>query len=278
MIRTSARLKLTSLLLCAAVALTCTRAAAEEPHELRYNLRADIPITAVAIALWLGSQGLQAQLAPEHCRLCGDNALDRAARDAMLWDSTLPAHRASNWLAFGVLPFGVISSVAAMAARAGKPKNALIDGLIIAEAASLSVDLKPLVKFSVGRRRPFVHAHNDDVLELQPPHSDDNVSFYSGHTNLAFSLVAATGTVAMLRGYRAAPWIWGVGLPLAASVGYFRIAADRHYLTDVLTGALLGSAVGVLVPWLFHGRKRSGSMGSVGAGSAPLSLSYSWVH
>jgi membrane-associated phospholipid phosphatase len=258
------------------VALGSARVHAEEPHELRYNLRADIPITAVAIAAWVTSQGLAGKLAPEACRLCGDNPLDRRTRSALLWDDTQPAHRTSNWLAFGLLPVGALSTLALMAAHANKPNNLWIDGLIVAESVALASDLNQLVKFSVGRQRPFVHARNQDVLQHSPRRSDDNVSFYSGHTNLAFSLVAASGTVAMLRGYRAAPWIWGVGMPLAGLVGYFRIAADRHYLTDVLTGALLGTGVGVLVPWLFHGRRRS-TPDSVGMGRTPLSLNFTWV-
>jgi membrane-associated phospholipid phosphatase len=65
-------------------------------------------------------------------------------------------------------------------------------------------------------------------------------------------------------------------MPLAGLVGYFRIAADRHYLTDVLTGALLGTGMGILLPWLFHGRKRS-TPGAVSMGSTPLSLNFTWV-
>jgi membrane-associated phospholipid phosphatase len=40
------------------------------------------------------------------------------------------------------------------------------------------------------------------------------------------------------------------GVPLAAATGYFRLAADRHYLTDVLAGAGVGLAVGYAVPAL----------------------------
>ncbi len=259
-------------------------ARADEPYELHYNLRADIPITVVAVAAWLTTQHLQKQLMPDDCRLCTPNGFDRAARNGLVWDNTLPAHRASNWFAMGIAPVGALAGIAGMAALDGKPKNFFIDGLLIVEAVSLSIDLNQLVKFTVGRRRPFVNYQNQDVLKRDPAPADFNASFYSGHTNMAFAIVAATGTVATLRDYRGAPWIWGIGMPVAAATGYFRIAADRHYLTDVLTGALLGSAVGVLVPWLFHGRKRSGNgslgaaNGSLSTGSTPLSLSYSWVH
>ena len=48
---------------------------------------------------------------------------------------------------------------------------------------------------------------------------DNNLSFYSGHTNFSFALVVSSGTVATLRGYKGAGLIWAVGLPLAALAG-----------------------------------------------------------
>src|SRR4029077_11064630 len=46
-------------------------------------------------------------------------------------------------------------------------------------------------------------------------------------------------------------WIWIGGVGLAGSTGYLRVAADRHFLTDVLVGAAVGTAVGTLMPRLF---------------------------
>jgi membrane-associated phospholipid phosphatase len=39
-------------------------------------------------------------------------------------------------------------------------------------------------------------------------------------------------------------------LAAAGTVGYLRFAAGRHYPTDILAGALIGSLVGWLVPQL----------------------------
>jgi membrane-associated phospholipid phosphatase len=119
----------------------------------------------------------------------------------------------------------------------------------------VSQSLNQVVKFSTGRERPFVHA----LPEADKPHTaqpnDNQTSFYSGHTNLTFSLAVAAGTVASMRGYRWAHWVWIVGLTVASLTGYLRIAADRHYLSDVLTGATLGSALGFVLPYAFHNRQ-----------------------
>jgi len=43
---------------------------------------------------------------------------------------------------------------------------------------------------------------------------------------------------------------WKAGLPaygLAAAMGYSRIVRDKHYLSDVVAGAALGSLVGLTV-------------------------------
>jgi hypothetical protein len=71
------------------------------------------------------------------------------------------------------------------------------------------------------------------------------LSFFSGHTALAFSFAVSAGTIASMRSYRNAGWVLGSGLTMAAATGYLRIAADRHYFTDVLTG---GRGLGRSVP------------------------------
>jgi membrane-associated phospholipid phosphatase len=238
----------------ALLAVTAALSARAEPRPLRYDLRVDGALTAGAAVLWLSSELAKGRLAPSSCRFCGENRLDAGARDLMVWGYGDHARRGSDLFAFAVLPAGIAAHQLLAARAQGDAQEGLVDLLIVAEAAALSMDLNQLVKFSVGRQRPFVR-HGNWRDPDRAPDPDDNVSFYSGHTALAFSMAAAAGTVSDLRGYRSAPWIWGAGLTLAATIGYLRIAADRHYLTDVLTGAALGTAAGVALPRLLHGRK-----------------------
>ena len=49
-----------------------------------------------------------------------------------------------------------------------------------------------------------------------------------------------------------APLIFGSGLLLGATTGYMRMAADKHYMSDVLVGAGMGSLIGFVVPYTFH--------------------------
>lgn len=123
------------------------------------------------------------------------------------------------------------------------------------------------MKFAAGRERPFVHALPPEEKARTAHPRDNNTSFYSSHTAVTFALAASAGTVASLREYRWAPWVWAAGLAFATTTGYLRIAGDRHYFTDVLTGALVGSAVGFAVPYL-HRAKGTAAL-TVTAASLP---------
>jgi membrane-associated phospholipid phosphatase len=229
-----------------------------KPYALRYDLQQDLIVTGIGSALWIGSELAKDQLAPSKCRFCGTNSFDASARDALLWSDVQPARRASDLLAFAVLP-GAIAAHQLLAARGagGTTEDGFVDLLVVVEAAVLAADLNQLVKFAVGRQRPYAHYGNWTGADREPD-PDDNLSFYSGHSSLAFSLAAAAGTVSSLRGYESAPWVWVGGMAVATSIAYFRVAGDKHYLTDVLTGAAIGTAFGIAIPRLLHGREAAG--------------------
>ncbi|WP_224367348.1 phosphatase PAP2 family protein [Hyalangium versicolor] len=235
-------------------------------RNLRFDWTRDGVITGVGAVLWIGSESLfKEQLAPEKCRWCDRNAdgtdslnrLDRWGR-GLAGTTEAQRKRADTWsnvVDFGLLPVSVLGAQYALSQGSGAPRSVFFqDAGIIIETAVLASVLNQTVKFIAGRERPFVHVLPEDQKSLTAHPDDNNLSFYSGHTNLAFALVVSAGTVAELRGYRHRAWIWAVGLPLATSVPLLRMAADKHYLTDVATGAVLGSAFGVAVPLLLHKR------------------------
>ena len=59
--------------------------------------------------------------------------------------------------------------------------------------------------------------------------------------------------------------MWATGLTLSLATGWLRIAADKHYFTDVLTGAIVGAVVGFGVPYVFHRPESAATSTSSGA-------------
>jgi len=161
--------------------------------------------------------------------------------------------------------------------------------LIDLEALALTGALQAVVSAGVSRWRPFRDTCVGPV-EDQTQDCQDNkqfTSFWSGHTSGAFTVA---GLMCM---HHAHVPLYGGGVrealtcaasfAAAASVGYLRMAADQHFMTDVLVGAAIGTMSGLGVPWLLHYRggatpekkKKSGSQVSFRVLPTPVGLSAS---
>jgi membrane-associated phospholipid phosphatase len=253
-----------------AEALPAAQQASDSPtvHALKFDWVRDGAITGVGGLAWVATEALlKEQLVPKSCRWCdrapdGSDTLNGVDR----WGRGLAAETAegrkrwdtwSNITDFAMLPVGVFGTQYLLGRASGAPPLYFAqDATIIMESFVVSQLANQAVKFAVGRERPFVHVLPEDQKGLTEHPTDNNLSFYSGHTAMAFSLVTAAGTVSELRGYKHRWLIWAVGLPAAASVGLMRMGADKHYLTDVLVGAAAGSLFGVGLPLLLHGREQ----------------------
>jgi len=118
-------------------------------------------------------------------------------------------------------------------------------GVETAEAGGLAGAAVTVIKEIVGRPRPF-QAGDPDQLK---PFSGYQ-SFPSGHTTVA----AAFATVLASR--VRSPWLKGLVYGGAALTGFARINDDKHWLSDVLVGGLIGHAAGRLILHR-HARKRA---------------------
>jgi undecaprenyl-diphosphatase len=124
---------------------------------------------------------------------------------------------------------------------------AVLSGLVaVGTAAALTSMLKDLF----GRVRP---ALADPRIEALVP-TPDSASFPSGHASTAFAAAIAVGAF-----YPRLRWPL---LGLAGLVGLSRIYLGVHYVLDVLAGAALGLALGLLVVWA--SRRLTGVLGRCG--------------
>jgi membrane-associated phospholipid phosphatase len=229
-----------------AVAAAAALAAASGPsRSLPYESIRDPVVTGVAGAAWLLSHVFEDRLAPSACRWCDPPAFDAAARDRLRWADPAAAGIASDVLAYGGVPLLGLGVDFFVSGRDAKVAGT--DALIAAETLALAGLFGQAVKVVVARERPGARARDGTRGS-----SDEHASFYSGHTSSAFAVAVSLATCASLRGDREAWVLWAAGLPLAAATGYLRMAADRHYLSDVLAGAGAGALFGILVPRLLH--------------------------
>jgi membrane-associated phospholipid phosphatase len=236
---------------CGALLLATSHAGAQS-RELRWDPPVDLAVTFVGGAVWIASIAMQHQLAPAACGWCSTDALDDGARRTLLWRDPPVANDVSNVSAFIFAPTAAFGLDALAAFHDGARRGFGLDALLITEATVLALDVNELTKLVVARERPYVQALALDEHGQRPITEDDDVSFFSGHTTGVFALAASTGTVATMRGYRWAPIPWIAGGVLAAGTGYLRIAADKHWLTDVLVGMIVGVGIGIAVPAIFH--------------------------
>lgn len=270
------------------VLLTPGEAAAADPRppreiELRHDLTTDLAITSGGLALAISLELLLPTIGPTQCRWCDRdsqgndrlNGFDAAARDALRWSNPWAARRASNVFSYVLAPLAGVGIGALVATHDKRSEHWLVDLTIIAQATMLSINFNQLSKLAVARERPDVHARSAEE-RARSASPDDNLSFYSGHTSVAFALATSAGTVASMRQYRFAPILWVSGLSLAAASGYLRIAADRHYATDVLAGALFGSLIGFSVPYFLHSVKGSYVAASPSLGASSLVFAGTW--
>ena len=98
------------------------------------------------------------------------------------------------------------------------------------EAAALTLGVTTALKYTIDAERP----------------DGGSQSFPSGHTSICFSAAE----------FARKRYDWGYGAPLyaaAAFVGYSRVEAERHYVRDVVSGAVIGIASSYLFTSPFHG-------------------------
>lgn len=124
------------------------------------------------------------------------------------------------------------------------------DSLVLAETLSLTLASTNLIKYVVRRPRPFVYSGDvDDKTRLAP---DSSLSFPSGHTASSFAMATAYSFTFMHRHphspLRIPVWLGTLGL--AAAVGVARTESGEHFYTDVIAGAVLGTGLGLLIPYL----------------------------
>ena len=110
-----------------------------------------------------------------------------------------------------------------------------------------SYGMGSVLKSTFERARPYV-GQSSRPLDT----SEDYESFPSRHSLVAFSSAAYTQALFMLK-YSDSPYRTAMTLTtwtLAVTTAILRVASGNHYVSDVLSGAAIGSALGFAGPFL----------------------------
>ena len=129
--------------------------------------------------------------------------------------------------------------------------------LLATQSVITGLLVESVVKTLTGRTRPNYYGPLEEAepmfkgpfanLSKSPSGKGSNSSFPSGHTTAAF----AAATVFAVE-YKHQPVIPIVAYTIASLVGVSRITENKHWATDVFTGALLGYLTGRQVSFNYH--------------------------
>jgi membrane-associated phospholipid phosphatase len=226
----------------------------ESPYALRLDV--DIATLILGTVLWGGTSFIGNTQVPfcggtntPPCDRSGVNAFDRLAFD----HSSAPARTAADIISF--VPIAYLG-LDMFDVGPRHWKTYLTDLWVVAEALAWNGALQDIVRRAVRRPRPFLYSPG--VYPTERDNADAGFSFYSGHTSFAFALAVSCSYTFTLRHPRS-KWrwvVWPALMAIASIEPVLRIYSGDHFPTDVIVGAIAGSAIGLFFPAV-HRRLKS---------------------
>lgn len=216
-------------------------------YQLQWEI--DVPLFAIGAALALGREIRSTNSsAPAYCTTVPDgcNEDDLNAVDKPFAGTYNPSWSKATdvvVIVLGTAPWPMLWYDNSLV-------NTLNDVTIIYESALTAMAVSGLATLSAQRARPYVYGTKAPEDVRTSPNGA--LSFVSGHTTMAFALSTSTFWT-IYRRHGSGTYAWttlGVGTLLASFVAVGRVAAGKHFPTDVLTGAAVGASVGTLMPAL----------------------------
>ena len=172
---------------------------------------------------------------------------DRWSREPFAFDEgTRGAFSRLDAVASDALVVATVAVPVVTEAAAARP-DPFPKGVVYVETLAVGLVVNAASKYIVQRPRPYTYSLDPKaVAHRQQQGKDAHVSFYSGHATAAFAAAVAGSTLYAYgnpnEGARAA--LWGVEMALASATAVERVRAGKHFPSDVIVGACVGSAIG----------------------------------
>ena len=135
-------------------------------------------------------------------------------------------------------------------------KDYLRIGTLYSEVFLVNLGMTAFAKNAVRRTRPFVY--DPDVALEEKMVKSARTSFYSGHSSETAAMCFLTAR--LYADYHPEskwrPAVWAAAATVPAVTGYLRMRAGKHFPSDVITGYVMGAAVGYFLPKIHFKKKR----------------------
>ena len=226
---------------------------------------------------WLLGSGVVASIAG----FAAQHSVDPLSRDAInrlsRQDVNAVDRRATNFYSTGLSTGSdvLVGTMIVFPAALFISNDAFTVGVMYTETMMFTGAASFIAKGLVQRTRPF--AYNPTVSIDKKRGREARRSFFSGHTAAAFSSAVFMSTVfsAYHPKSKWKPVIWTASLLAASTVGVLRYRSGQHFPSDIFAGAVVGSTLGYLIPYM-HKAKTAGLslMPLIDGKSAGLTLQY----
>ncbi len=129
-------------------------------------------------------------------------------------------------------------------------------GMMYYQTMSLNYGLNATTKAIIARSRPLSYSKNTTEDMLLDP--DTKFSFYSGHSSSAYAS-AVFNSIMLSEMPQTTLRDIGIGLNLAnaTAIATLRVLAGKHFLSDVVIGAVIGSGIAYLITEVHRGETNS---------------------
>lgn len=180
------------------------------------------------------------------------NAFDRRAVE----NYSLGAEKARNAMLLGTAGAAVVGTFIGMKHKQGDGQfshlfwqRTGILAVMFAEGLSFNLGASEWAKNQVQRARPY--AYNPNLSYSEKTKGGDYLnSFYSRTTALQWYVAGFAAKLIndLYPHRRFRIYVWSGAFVYSALQGYLAVRAGQHFPTDVMAGALLGGATGILLP------------------------------
>ncbi len=245
-------------------ALNATTVYGQSSSPYKTSFKVDGPITAVAVGL--NGYGLYRITDKDGMSEAQVLAMDK--NDVNKFDRPYAGNYdldAKNLSDFGF--YGSFALPLTLLFNEDVRSNAGQTAVLYVETMAITGALFTMANGFTERRRPLAYGEfdaNGQAIEGAP--MDERIrknaknSFFAGHT--AATAGASFFFAKVFHDYNPdSPWkpvVWGAAAALPAGVGYLRLKAGKHFLSDNIIGYVVGAGAGILVPQLHKKGNTSG--------------------